>query len=139
MESVTRRTVLASATGAAAIGLAGQLFGQEKEKSHDADATGRDCPRFTESRIAMLPTLKAAAMGNRAIRSALFLPHWRRSLLNKSSRPRATGKAYPPCRSVSLKELTAAREGQRGVEEGARSIFSGAIAVPFVNIGVVVG
>ena len=43
MESVTRRTVLASATGAAAIGLAGLLFGQEKEKSHDADATGRDC------------------------------------------------------------------------------------------------
>ena len=140
MESITRRSVLSSAAGVAAVGLTGQLFAEEPDKSRGA-ATGQDC--LCTIQIPDLNTAELSARGeaeSRDLISALvgaLVPVIVDEIV-KATRSRSGVSAS--ARGVDLQQLTAAREGERGADEQAmRGLFSGSFSGPGIKIGVVVG
>jgi hypothetical protein len=121
--------------------LAGQLFAQEEGKSRGTPGAGKDCLC-----VLQIPDLNTAALdarGDDQSRNPLGLiigaiaPIIVEEIV-KAVRSRSEVSAS--ARNVTIQQLTAARGGERGIdEESVRGLFGGSISAPGIKIGVVVG
>jgi hypothetical protein len=141
MESVSRRSVIAGAAGAAAVGLASQVLGQES-KERSAEQGGQDCLC-----VLQIPNLKLSDMKSRGDDKSRDLIGTLIGVLApvivdeiiKATRSRSGDVATSGC-SVGAKDLSSKRDGSRGVDDEAmRSLFGGSFSGPGIKIGVVVG